>query len=334
VALQTTCNAINSCRNAAESREQIMAAIARIEMQISSLVRWLGNGTRLVVLPEYVLTGFPMGEGAAAWCERACLEITGAEYEALGKIAQENNIFLAGNAYELDDNFPGLYFQVSFIIDPNGDVLLRYRRLNSMYSPTPHDVWERYLDIYGLEGVFPVVKTEIGKLAAVASEEILYPEIARCMAMRGAEVIVHSSCEVSSPRATPKGIAKRARALENMNFVVSCNTAGMNGIPIPGGSTDGGSQIIDFRGQILCEAGPGESIVANAEIDLAALRRFRRQPGMGNLISRQRFELFAQSYANTSWYPPNTLLDQAPTRDHFNRTQQQTIERLAKLDLI
>ena len=29
-------------------------------------------------------------------------------------------------------------------------------------------------DRYGLDGVFPVVKTEIGRLAAVASEEILY----------------------------------------------------------------------------------------------------------------------------------------------------------------
>ena len=50
-----------------------------------------------------------------------------------------------------------------------------------MYAPTPHDVFSRYLDIYGLEGVFPVARTEIGNLAAIASEEILYPEIARSL---------------------------------------------------------------------------------------------------------------------------------------------------------
>ena len=64
----------------------------------------------------------------------------GLEYEALSKIAQSYNIFLAGNAYELDPNFPGLYFQTCFVIDPSGEIILRYRRLNSMFAPTPHDV--------------------------------------------------------------------------------------------------------------------------------------------------------------------------------------------------
>ena len=68
-------------------------------------------------------------------------------------------MFIAGNAYETDKNFPDLYFQASFIIAPNGNVVLRYRRLNSMYAVTPHDVWSKYLDIYGIEGVFPVADT-------------------------------------------------------------------------------------------------------------------------------------------------------------------------------
>ena len=36
--------------------------------------------------------------------------------------------------------------------------------------------------------MFPVAKTAIGNLAAIASEKILYPEVARCLAMRGAEI--------------------------------------------------------------------------------------------------------------------------------------------------
>ena len=107
----------------------------------------MGADTRLVVLPEYFLTGFPLGESFEEWSQKACLEVGGAEYEALGRIAQDNGIFLAGNAYELDSQFSGLYFQVSFILDPSGDVILRYRRLNSMFSPTPHDVWDRYREI-------------------------------------------------------------------------------------------------------------------------------------------------------------------------------------------
>jgi predicted amidohydrolase len=241
---------------------------------------------------------------------------------------------LAGNGYEFDPNFPEIFFQTSFIIDPAGAVILKYRRLNSMYSPTPHDVWDRYLDLYGLDGVFPVTDTAIGRLAAVASEEILYPELSRCLAMRGAEVIVHSTCEIASPRLTPKGIARRARAVENLVYVVSCNTASMEGIDLPGASADGGSMVVDYRGQVLAEAGPGESVVAFAEIDLEALRRFRRRPGMENLLSRQRFEAYADSYSRNSFYPANTLAEGFKGRKHLVDTQAEVIERLAKLGVI
>lgn len=334
LALQITCHAVNRARHREDARARMQATIDRLRRQMAASIAWLGRDTRLVVLPEYFLTGFPMGESIEEWAHKACLRIDGPEYELLGEIAQENGIFLAGNAYELDDHFPDLYFQTSFIIDPAGDVILRYRRLNSMYAPTPHDVWDRYLDIYGLDGVFPVASTEIGRLAAVASEEILYPEVARCLAMRGAEILVHSTCEVSSPRTTPKTIAKIARAIENLVYVISANTAGLEDIDIPGGSSDGGSMIVDYRGQVLSEAGPGESIVAHAEIDLDALRRYRRRPGMENVLSRQRFEAYAESYRRHTFYPANTLLDKVPERSHFLQTQQETIRRLTEMGVI
>ena len=190
IALQAKTFAVNRAKSKAEADEIIKQTIERISWQIFGSIAFVGFDTKLIVLPEYFLTGFPMGETIDEWREKACLEIDGEIYELLGKIAQERKIFLSGNAYELDKNFPKLYFQTSFIIAPNGDVVLRYRRLNSMFAPTPHDVWDKYLGIYGLEGVFPVAKTEIGNLACIASEEILYPEIARCLAMRGRRFFV------------------------------------------------------------------------------------------------------------------------------------------------
>jgi predicted amidohydrolase len=334
VALQTNCRTIAATPTPEEARAQIAANIERIGRQIPPTLAWTGSDTRLVVLPEYVLTGFPIRETPEEWIAKACLSDGCSEYEALGGIATKNGIFLAGNGYESDASFPGIFFQTSFIIDPTGAVVLRYRRLNSMYSPTPHDVWDRYLDIYGLEAVFPVASTDIGRLAAVASEEILYPELSRCMTMRGAEVIVHSTCEVASPRATPKGIARRARAIENLVYVISCNTASMEGLDLPGESADGGSMVVDYLGHVLAEAGQGESVVAAAEIDLAALRRYRRRPGMGNLLSRQRFEAYAESYRQHSFYPANSLTDGFAGRQHFTATQNEVIARLADKDII
>jgi hypothetical protein len=96
---------------------------------------------------------------------------------------------------------------------------------------------------------------------------------------------------------------------------------------------------VDFLGEVRAQAGFGESSVACAEIDLAALRRYRRRPGMGNLLSRQRLELFAAVYAGPSVYPANTLLAAdgsvtVPERSHFLETQRKVIERLAALGLV
>ena len=224
LALQAMTMAVNRCNSREEARAEMQKTIDRLAEQITASKGWIGQDVKLVVLPEYFLTGFPMGDSFESWADKAALEINGPEYEALGKIAQDCKIYLSGNAYEVDPNFPDIYFQVSFAIDPSGDVVLRYRRLISMYSPSPYDYLDKYLDIYGEDSLFPVLDTEIGRIAAIASEEILYPELARCLALKGAEVFLHSSSEVASPLLTPKAIAKRARALENLAYVVSANS--------------------------------------------------------------------------------------------------------------
>ncbi|MEM8524441.1 MAG: nitrilase-related carbon-nitrogen hydrolase [Bacteroidota bacterium] len=329
LALQVVCEAVNRVKTKEAAEAVMLKTIERLDAQIRASKAFIGRDTKLVVLPEYFLTGFPMGESIPAWKDKACLEIDGKIYEALGKIAQKHQVFLSGNAYELDEHFPNLYFQTSFVIDDTGEAILRYRRLNSMFAPTPHDVWDKYLEIYGYESLFPVTKTEIGNLACIASEEILYPEVARCLMMRGAEIFLHSTSEVGSPQLTRKNIAKAARAIENMTYVVSANSAGIANIDIPINSTDGSSKILDYNGLILAEANTGESMVANATIDLAALRAHRKRPAMSNYIARQRFEIYAPSYTNHHFYPSNSISENpAFVKQDFVKNQLETIEKL------
>lgn len=334
LALQVTCDAVNADSSTSEARARMLRTLDRLEKQIAASRAFIGSDVRLVVLPEYFLTGFPMGETIVGWADKAALEIGGAEYERLGQICQRQGIYLAGNAYELDAHFPDLYFQTSFLIDDGGQVVLRYRRLNSMYAPTPHDVWERYLEIHGLDGVFPVARTPLGNFGAIASEEILFPELARCLALRGAEIFLHSTSEAFGNGETPKDVCKKARAIENLAYVVSANSAGIDGTPIPVASADGGSKVLDYRGHVLARAQTGESMTAHAEIDPQAVRRYRRRPGMMNLLARQRFELYAESYTRASFHPPNTMASGQADRGQFRKTQQDTIQRLADLNII
>jgi predicted amidohydrolase len=342
IALQIAARSVEKLNDRAEVSAQMQSMIAEIGVKLRAssvfVQQYSGSPVRLAVLPEYFLTSYPGRISIPDFAAKAALDMDGPEYAALGKIASEQNLFLAGNAYERDPHFPDIYFQTCFVIAPSGEVVLRYRRLNSMFAPTPHDVWQKYLDIYGLDGVFPVARTEIGNLAAIASEEILYPEIARAHALRGAEIFVHSSSEIGSPIATPKQVAKRARAFENIAYVISANTAGIEGTAMPIASADGNSIIIDYKGNALAESSPGESFTAFADIDVEALRIARRKPGMSNFLSRQRLELFAPVYGAATHQPANSLLgDQGmitPDRDHFLRAQNDVIERLSKEGLI
>ena len=330
--------AARSAVNAVDPRASMLAHIGEVAGRLRGAAIFIeqygGAPVRLAVLPEYLFTSYPARISIPHFAAKVGWAANGPEYDAMGRVAQDLGLFIAGNAYETDTHFPGLYFQASFVVAPSGDVVLRYRRLNSMYAPTPHDVWSKYLDIYGIDGVFPVARTEIGNLAAIASEEILYPEIARAHALRGAEVFVHSSSEIGSPIKTPKMIAKQARAFENMAYVVSANTAGIDGFA----DADGNSMVVDWKGQVLAESNAGETFTAFADIDLAALREKRRRPGMTNVLSRQRTELFSSTYAAPSHQHANTLIEdgivKVPDRDHFNRVQAETIARLAKDGLI
>ena len=331
LALQINTRGINKCSDRSSSQELIDANLAHLEKLLGGSNRFIevfsGDAVKLVVLPEYFLTSFPFGESIESWKEKACLAQDGAEYERLGALAQSLGIYLSGNVYELDDHFPDLYFQTSFIIAPSGDVVCRYRRLISMFAPTPHDVLDAYLDHYGSDSLFPVARTELGNMACVASEEILYPELSRALMLNGAEIICHSSSEVASHLMTPKNIAKRARAIENMAYVVSANSAAITDIDFPAESTTGSSQVVDFKGAVMAETLPGESSNANALLDIERLRQARRKPAMTNMVARQRFEVVKSTYTQTI-YPANNLADKMPDRTHFLDIQKEVIQVL------
>jgi predicted amidohydrolase len=301
LALQTACDAVNRDTSQQSAHERMRRSIERVAAQIGASKAFLrsfnGYDLKLVVLPEYWMTGFPLGESREAWREKAAIDPGGVFEAQIAEIAKRAGLFLCSNHYESDAAFPDLYFQANIIYSPKGEPVLRYRRMISLFSPTPYDVWDAYVAKYGRDAIFPTYDSEIGVLGTIASEEILYPEIARMLGLKGAEILLHPTSEVASPELTPKDIAKRARALENLGYVVSANSGGILGTSIPAQSTDMMSKIIDWKGRVCAEAGGGETMTANAIIDLAGLREARRKTGMSNFLSRLPMEAFRDGYA-------------------------------------
>ena len=313
LALQTRCDAVNQDATKEAARTRMTATMARVSSQIGAAKGFLkgfnGYDLKLVVLPEYWMTSFPLGETREQWQAKAAIDMDGPDADAIAAIAQKHGLYLCSNHYENDPHFPDLYFQANVIYGPNGDVVLRYRRMISLYTSSPYDVWDRYLDAYGPGAVFPVAITEIGTLGTVASEEILYPEIARMSVLKGAEILLHPTSEVGSPNLTPKHISKMARAVENIAYVVSANSGGIYGTPVAANSTDGMSIVLDWYGRTLAEAGTGETLNANAVLDVGALRETRRKTGMTNTLSRLPLAAFAPAYSGSVLARPNKTPD-------------------------
>jgi len=291
--------------------EIISANVARA----MALIEQAADGSqpaRLYVLPEFAFSGPPQGGSVQAWIDKACYCLPGPVTAPLQALAARRQIYIGGNMFETGPDWAGRYFNSCFLIGPNGDVILRFRRINTATFPSPHDFLDEYLARYGFEGTFPVVDTPLGRLAMIACGEIAVPEVARVLMMRGAEVILHPTNEAYSPA---QEAAKVARAGENMAYVVSANVAGGIGFSPDGSIRGGRSRILDFRGETLaCQPDAEESVAVSAVIDVQALRDARCDLGMANTLIRTRWEMYREFYQRMAAYPANHFL-QTPMSD-------------------
>jgi predicted amidohydrolase len=267
---------------------------------------------KLALMPEFVFTGGPRHNGVTEWLAKAGYPIPGPITAPFQALAQAKNIYIGGNLFETDPDWPGRYFNTCFLVAPSGEIVLRFRRINTATFPSPHDFRDSYVAHYGEEGTFPVADTELGRIAMVACGEIAIPEVSRVLMMRGAEIILHPTNENYTPG--QEG-AKVARAAENMVYLISANVAGGIGFSADGSEIGGRSRILDFRGKTLAyEDGIEDSNAASAVIDMTALRDARRDPGMGNLLLRTRWDMYRSYYANIDIYPSNQFAA-APMQD-------------------
>jgi len=334
--IQTLNHVVNDVSTREEARAIMHRSLDRWESFIKAAVGRAGEGPRqLVLFPEFALTGFPMGESAAQWIDKACIQIPGPETERLQKLAQQYGIFIGANAYEFDPEWPGRYFNCCFLIDPSGDIILKYKRVNTVHSPSPHDFMDRYFDRYGVEGAFPVARTELGNIGMIPCGEIMYPEACRVLMFRGAEVILHPTSDHGANDFIGWESAKKTRASENMIYLISSNSGGMVGSP-PSANNMGHSKIIDYNGLVLADSGgPGESLRTNATIDVQGLRHARQHVGPLNRIARQRTEMYMRVYEQAHFYPPNSFVDEPMVaKSRIAEIMRSTMSRLANEGVI
>jgi predicted amidohydrolase len=282
---------------------------------------------RLVVFPEFAHAA-PVYSTSAELREKLAVPIPNEHTERYERKASQLGVYIqTGTFLEVDPEFPGLVFNTTCLIGPEG-LLTRYRKVHPWIPwevhASPHDVPDYPHD------PFPVAETPIGKLGAAICYDWLFPEAIRQLAANGAEVLIRVSAYMDPWGATPPmdwwTVVNRCRALENMAYVVASNQ-GAEQRHYPPFSWPGGSMVVDYDGRILAQAdpGPGEKIVV-AEVDIGALREARRTRLGHNPLPHLRTE--AYPVYRRGYFPEGTATSaRDPAANHTIEQNEERIRR-------
>ena len=319
-AVQTDIWPVFPSRNGGPVVENAQKNLDRVIELIARSAAW--NPSRLYVLPEFFLTG-AAGIGHSEEATAAmCVSIPGPEISRLCELAGQVNAYIAGMVWEVMDDWPGRYWNTAFICSPEGEVILKYHK---HYDPTgktkPGDVLDEYIERYGEQSLFPVVDTPIGRLGCLICYDINFPEMARCLALSGAEILIHPTSEGRAPfLLEDEGgweIGKRSRAYENLAYVVSANQGRFLGSDFATDRMRGRSQIIDFNGRVVNMAETTGEAILQADIEIERLRQKRGQMQM-NFLAQLQTHIHAPVYQQHEMWPPNLWSDKPPPGNMAN----------------
>ncbi len=138
--------------------------------------------------------------------------IPGETTEIFAEICRENNIFIAGGMAERV-TWQGKAINTGFVVCPDG----RTERMQSKFN-LPREETERFAGA----AISNVVDIGLLKLGCVMCNDIFYPEIARMVALNGAELIFVPSIMLGN-MLKPLEAIFQARAIENQVYIVSAN---------------------------------------------------------------------------------------------------------------
>src|SRR6267154_1570885 len=191
------------------------------------------------------------------------IAIPGPETDRLGQLARNWNVFVMAQAKARHEDWPDRFFNIGFVIDPNGEVILKHYKISALLpcerSVSPHDLFDWWIEKYGrnLHAFWPVADTAIGRLGIMMAMEGNYPENGRGLALNGAEVVYRASLPAPFTENDFFEISNRARALENNMYVVAPNIGGYYLYPDSEHPIDAGggqSMIVDYRGAITASS--------------------------------------------------------------------------------
>ncbi|MBK1963672.1 carbon-nitrogen hydrolase [Campylobacter novaezeelandiae] len=204
------------------------------------------------------------------------------DLEFWSKVAKENNIVLITSLFE--KRSAGLYHNTAVVFEKNGSIAGKYRK---MHIPDDPCFYEKFYFTPGDLGFEPI-NTSIGKLGVLICWDQWYPEAARLMALKGAQILIYPTAIgwFNKDDAEEKqrqldawiGIQK-GHAIANGLYVVAINRVGFekdkSGVE-EGINFWGNSFVIGPQGEELFRADETSELYKVVDIDQKRSENVRR----------------------------------------------------------
>lgn len=249
--IQMDCILGDKERNLQHAAELIAVAAAR--------------GSKLIVLPEMFSTGYRVEERDKELAE----PVPGATTAWLQGQAQLYGAYIAGGIIERD----GDAVYDTAVIAGTDNYLFKYRKMHLWGGEPPR---------FGHGAELEAAELPFGKVGLLICYEIGFPEQARVLALKGAQLLIYTSA-FGRARAYAWDVASRSRALENGAFVLACNRCGADLDSEFGGL----SRIVAPNASVLAGAGADGEAVVTAQLNLADVDKQRLAiPYLRDLDSR------------------------------------------------
>lgn len=262
-----------------------MSCTPNVEFNLQKLAKGIAQaaqrGAELVVLQELHNTPY--------FCQTENPDlfdlaepIPGPSTDFFGTLARQFGVVIVTSLFER--RAAGLYHNTAVVIEKDGTIAGKYRK---MHIPDDPAYYEKFYFTPGDLGFEPI-DTSVGRLGVQVCWDQWYPEGARLMALRGADLLIYPTAIGYESSDTPEEQARqreawttvqRGHAVANGLPVIAVNRTGHE--PDPSGQTHGiqfwgSSFVAGPQGEFLFRADIDEEVVAIVDIDLQRRENVRR----------------------------------------------------------
>ncbi len=253
-----------------------------VKKNLNSIETLAKQGSKLIILPELHDSLYFCQTESVDNFDIAISFDNNDRIKQYSQIAKENNIVLVTSLFER--RAAGLYHNTSIVFDTDGSIAGKYRK---MHIPDDPAYYEKFYFTPGDIGFEPI-NTSIGKLGVLICWDQWYPEAARIMALKGAELLIYptaigwESSDSNEEKQRQKNAwitVQRGHAVANGLPVITVNRVGheidpsnqTNGIQFWGNSF-----VVGPQGEFLFEGDNSSELIKTVEIDLKRSENVRR----------------------------------------------------------